>query len=158
MEMVKKGENMLNTLLNGFDLTKIVGNSLYFILALILLDIVTGLLASAVEKKLNSKINFQGMIKKVGELVALVFITLVDAYFKAGGQITKLGVSMLVVYEALSVIENFSRIGINLSFLTKFFDPSKVGSISTDSPTPKDEISSKNEPIVTQDDYNRSLK
>jgi hypothetical protein len=87
-----------------------------------------------------------------------VFITLVDAYFKAGGQITKLGVSMLVVYEALSVIENFSRIGINLSFLTKFFDPSKVGSISTDIPAPKDEISSKNEPIVTQDDYNRSLK
>lgn len=125
--MVKKGENMLNTLISGFDLSQVVGNSLYFILALIILDIITGLLASAVERKLNSKINFNGMIKKVGELVALVFITLVDSYFKANGQVTKLGVYMLVVYEGLSIIENFSRIGINLSFLTQFFDKSKVG-------------------------------
>jgi toxin secretion/phage lysis holin len=127
MEMVKKGENMLNTLISGFDLSKVVGNSLYFILALIILDIITGLLASAVERKLNSKINFNGMIKKVGELVALMFITLVDSYFKANGQVTKLGVYMLVVYEGMSIIENFSRIGINLSFLTQFFDKSKVG-------------------------------
>jgi toxin secretion/phage lysis holin len=146
---------MLNTLITGFDIEKIVGNTFYFILALIVLDIVTGLLASAVERKLNSKINFQGMIKKVGELVALVFITLVDSYFKAHGQITKLGVSMIVIYEGLSVIENFSRIGINLSFLTQFFDQSKVSSIST-STQKGDEIN--NQPIVTQEDLNKRLK
>ena len=117
----------MTTIINGFDINKFVGNSLYVLTALITIDIITGLLASAVEKKLSSKVNFQGMIKKVGELVALVFITLVDAYFKAHGQITKLGVSMLVVYEGLSIIENFSRIGINLSFLTQFFDKSKIG-------------------------------
>jgi toxin secretion/phage lysis holin len=118
---------MLDNLITGFDIEKIVGNTFYFILALIALDIITGLLAAAVERKLNSKINFQGMIKKVGELVALVFITLVDSYFKANGQITKLGVYMIVVYEGLSIIENFSRIGINLSFLTQYFDKSKTG-------------------------------
>jgi toxin secretion/phage lysis holin len=108
------------------NITHIVGNFWYFVLALILLDIVTGLLASAVERKLNSNISFNGMIKKVGELVALVFVTLVDAYFQADGKITKLGVTMMVAYEGLSVIENFSRIGINLSFLTQYFDKSKV--------------------------------
>jgi toxin secretion/phage lysis holin len=118
---------MLDSLITGFDIEKIVGNTFYFILALIVLDIITGLLAAAIERKLNSKINFQGMIKKVGELVALVFITLVDSYFKANGQITKLGVYMIVVYEGLSIIENFSRIGINLSFLTQYFDKSKTG-------------------------------
>jgi toxin secretion/phage lysis holin len=118
---------MLNTLINGFNLNTIVGHPLYFILSLIAIDLLTGLLASAKERKLNSKVNFNGMIKKVGELVALVFITLVDSYFKASGQITKLGVSMIVIYEGLSIIENFSRIGINLSWLTKFFDQSKVG-------------------------------
>jgi toxin secretion/phage lysis holin len=109
------------------SITQIVGNFWYFIIALIALDIFTGLLASAVEKRLSSSVSFNGMIKKVGELVALVFITLIDGYFKANGQITKLGVSMIVIYEGLSVIENFSRIGINLSFLTQYFDRSKIG-------------------------------
>lgn len=118
---------MLNTLITGLDLNKIVDNSLYFILALIVLDIITGLLASAVERKLNSKVNFNGMIKKVGELVALAFVSLVDVYFKGNGQITKLGVTMIVTYEGLSVIENLSRIGIKLTFLTQFFDKTKTG-------------------------------
>jgi phage-related holin len=34
---------------------------------------------------------------------------------------------MIVAYEGLSIIENFSRIGINIKFLTQFFDKSKVG-------------------------------
>jgi toxin secretion/phage lysis holin len=118
---------MLETLLHGIDLSKVVGDALYYILGLITLDILTGLLASAKERKLNSKVNFDGMLKKIGELLALVFVSLVDSYFQVHGQITKLGVSMIVVYEGLSCIENFSRLGINLSFLTKFFDQSKVG-------------------------------
>jgi toxin secretion/phage lysis holin len=118
---------MLETLLHGIDISKIVGDALYYILGLIVLDILTGLLASAKERKLNSKVNFDGMLKKIGELLALVFVSLVDSYFQVHGQITKLGVSMIVVYEGLSCIENFSRLGINLSFLTKFFDQSKVG-------------------------------
>jgi toxin secretion/phage lysis holin len=149
---------MLTSLIHGIDLTKIIGDALYYILGLIALDILTGLLASAKERKLNSKVNFDGMLKKIAELLSLVFVSLVDSYFQTHGQITKLGVSMIFVYEGLSCIENFSRLGVNLSFLTKFFDSSKVGSVPSDSPTPKDAISSNNEPIVTQDDYNRSLK
>jgi toxin secretion/phage lysis holin len=150
---------MLNSLISGFDIEKIVGNTFYFILALIVLDIITGLLAAAVERKLNSKINFQGMIKKVSELVALMFITLVDSYFKANGQITKLGAYMIVVYEGLSIIENFDRIGINLHFLTQFFDRSKVGSIQKDQPIDSSIDNIKpNSPIVTQEDLNKQLK
>jgi toxin secretion/phage lysis holin len=127
MEMVKKGENMLNTLIHGMDITKIVGDALYYILGLIALDILTGLLASAKERKLNSKVNFDGMLKKIGELLALVFVSLIDSYFQVHGQITKLGVSMIVIYEGLSCIENFSRLGIDLSILTQFFDKNKIG-------------------------------
>jgi toxin secretion/phage lysis holin len=118
---------MLETLLHGIDLSKVVGDALYYILGLIILDILTGLLASAKERKLNSKVNFDGMLKKIAELLALVFVSLVDSYFQVHGQITKLGVSMVVVYEGLSCIENFSRLGVNLSFLTQFFDKSKTG-------------------------------
>jgi toxin secretion/phage lysis holin len=123
--MVEKGENMLTTLLYGFDMTKFVGNTLYFILSLIALDILTGLLASAKERKLSSKINFNGMIKKVSELIVLVFVSLIDAYFKANGNVVKLGVSIIIGYEGMSIVENLDRIGWNLKFVTKYFNNGK---------------------------------
>lgn len=79
------------------------------------------------EKELNSSINFIGLIKKVGLFVALAFFLFVDAFVNAQGNIVKIGVAMIVAYEGLSIIENFSRIGINIKFLTKYFDQSKVG-------------------------------
>jgi toxin secretion/phage lysis holin len=123
--MVEKGENMLTTLLYGFDLAKFVGSTLNFILSLIALDILTGLLASAKERKLSSKVNFNGMIKKIAELIGLVFVSLIDAYFKANGQVVKLGVSIIIGYEGMSIIENLDRIGFNLKILTKYFNNGK---------------------------------
>ena len=119
---------MLDVLIEGFDISRFVGNAFTLLLALIVMDIVTGILVAGKERKINSSINFDGMIRKVGELLALVFITLVDVYLQTEGKVTTLGVSMLVIYEVLSIIENFSRIGVNLNFLTKFFDPEKVQS------------------------------
>src|SRR5690606_35038222 len=116
---------MLDVLIEGFDISRFVGNAFTLLLALIVMDIVTGILVAGKERKINSSINFDGMIRKVGELLALVFLTLVDVYLQTEGKVTTLGVSMLVVYEGLSIIENFSRIGVNLNFLTKFFDPEK---------------------------------
>lgn len=117
---------MLDVMLHGFDITKVIGNVFYVILFMIAFDVLTGLLASAIEKKVNSSINYVGLIRKLGEIVALAFITFIDAYFQTNGNIVKIGAGMLIVYEGISIIENFSRIGINLSFLTKFFDENKI--------------------------------
>ncbi|WP_251033653.1 phage holin family protein [Bacillus sp. ISL-75] len=114
-------------LLMHFDITTIVGNVWYVALGFILFDVVTGLLAAAIERKLNSSINYVGMIRKVGEFVALAFLVFIDAYVGANGLIIKLGVGMIVAYEAMSIIENFSRIGIDMKFLTKYFDKDKIG-------------------------------
>ena len=114
-------------IINGFDITHIVGNVWYLALGFIIFDIITGLLAAGAERKINSSINYIGMIRKVGEFVALAFLIFVDAFFDADGYVTKVGVGLIVVYEGLSIIENFSRIGIDLKFLTKYFDKSKVG-------------------------------
>jgi toxin secretion/phage lysis holin len=116
---------MLSTLISGIDLSKFVLNPLYFIMTLITLDVLTGLLASAKERKLNSKVNFNGMIKKVAELLLLVFITLIDTYFKANGEVIKMGTWMIIIYEATSIIENFKRVGWDISILTKYFDQGK---------------------------------
>jgi toxin secretion/phage lysis holin len=113
--------------LSGFDITTVVGNVWYVALGFILFDMVTGLLAAGVERKINSSINFIGIIRKVGLFVALAFVVFIDAYLGSQGYIIKLGVGMIVAYEGLSIIENFSRIGIDVKFLTKFFDKNKVG-------------------------------
>ena len=113
--------------ITGFDITKVVGNVWYVALGFITFDIVTGLLAAGAEKKINSSINFIGLIRKVGLFVALAFFVFVDAYFKSQGYIIKLGVGMIIAYEGMSIIENFSRIGINVKFLTQYFDKNKIG-------------------------------
>ncbi|MED4354795.1 phage holin family protein [Schinkia azotoformans] len=114
-------------LFHSFEITQIVGNVWYVVLGFILFDVVTGLLASAVERKLNSSVNYIGLLRKVGEFVALAFLVFVDAYTRSDGYIIKLGVGMIVAYEGLSIIENFSRMGIDIKFVTKYFDKNKVG-------------------------------
>jgi toxin secretion/phage lysis holin len=113
--------------LNGFDITMVVGNVWYIALAFIIFDILTGLLAAAVEKKLNSSINYVGLIKKVGLFVALAFLVFMDAFVSADGYIIKIGVGLIVAYEGMSIVENFSRIGIDINFISKYFDPNKTG-------------------------------
>ncbi|WP_332632039.1 phage holin family protein [Halalkalibacter flavus] len=117
----------MTTFTGSFDIMMVVGNVWYVALGFILFDIITGLLAAATEKKLNSSINYVGMIKKVGLFVALAFLVFMDAFVSADGYIVKLGVGLIVAYEGMSIVENFSRIGIDIKFLTKYFDREKVG-------------------------------
>ena len=124
---MKVGVIMVEALLLGFDIKDEVGYFFKALLIMIVFDILTGILASAREKKINSSINYDGIITKIGEIVGLFFMSFADLYLKTNGAIVKVGVGMLIVYEALSIIENFSRIGVNIKFLTKYFDPEKVG-------------------------------
>jgi toxin secretion/phage lysis holin len=117
----------LTVFFNGFDITTVVGNVWYVALTFIVFDILTGLLAASVEKKLNSSINYVGLIKKVGLFVALAFLVFMDAFVNADGYIVKIGVGLIVAYEGMSIIENFSRIGIDVKFISKYFDPNKTG-------------------------------
>ncbi|GIN88714.1 hypothetical protein J6TS2_51000 [Heyndrickxia sporothermodurans] len=110
-----------------FDITAVVGNVWYVALVFITFDVVTGLLAAGVERKINSSINFIGLLRKVGLFVALAFLIFIDAYVQSDGYIIKLGVGLIVAYEGMSIIENFSRIGIDVKFLTKYFDKNKIG-------------------------------
>ena len=114
-------------IIEGFDITAFVGNIWYLVLGVISFDVITGLLAAGAEKKINSSINYIGMIRKVGEFVGVAFMVFVDAYLKANGYIVKLGVGLIVAYEVMSIIENFSRIGIDMKFITKYFDKNKLG-------------------------------
>ena len=117
---------MLQAFVEGFDIVNITNNAFYVILVMIGFDVITGLLVAGRKRKINSSINFEGLIRKFGLIIALFFVTFVDAYFQTEGKITGLAVGMIILYEGISIIENFARIGIDLKFLTKWFDPKKV--------------------------------
>jgi toxin secretion/phage lysis holin len=113
--------------IGGLDITTVVGNVWYLALSFIFFDILTGLLAAAAEKKINSSINYIGLIRKVGLFIALAFLVFMDAYVRAHGYIIKLGIGLIVTYEGISIVENFSRLGINIKFITKYFDTKTKG-------------------------------
>ena len=116
---------MLMELLYGIDIEKFIGNMFYFLLAWIIFDILTGLLRAMKDRKVNSSINFEGLIRKAGELVGVIFLTLVDLYLNTDGLVTKTGVGLLILYETISIVENFKQIGVNIDFIMKYFDKDK---------------------------------
>lgn len=117
---------MLDNLLFGFDIAQVTNNIFYVVLIMIGFDVITGLLVAGKERKINSSINFEGMIRKIGLIFGLFFVSIMDSYFQTEGKLTGMGVAMIILYEGQSIVENFSKIGVNLGFLTKYFDPKKV--------------------------------
>lgn len=116
---------MLKELFFGVSEDVINLKEVYFLLAFIGLDILTGLIRAGKDRVLNSSINFEGLVRKAGIVLGVVFLTLVDSYLGTEGVITTFGVGALVFYEILSVIENFKQIGINFEFIMKYFDKDK---------------------------------
>jgi len=116
---------MLMELLFGIDVDSFIGNIFYVLLAFIVFDILTGLLRAMKDRKLNSSINFDGLIRKAGEMLGIVFLTFIDLYLNIDGLITKTGVGLLILYEVISIVENFKQIGINFDFIMKYFDKDK---------------------------------
>ena len=112
-------------LLYGIDIGQWVGKPFYALLIWILFDILTGLLRAGKDRKVNSSIKFDGLIRKMGELLGVVFLTFVDIYLGTEGIITKTGVYALILYESISIIENFKQIGVELDFIMKYFDKDK---------------------------------
>src|SRR5690625_1419217 len=116
---------MLMELLFGIDVDSFIGNIFYVLLAFIVFDILTGLLRAMKDRKLNSSSNFDGLIRKAGEMLGIVFLTFIDLYLNIDGLITKTGVGLLILYEVISIVENFKQIGINFDFIMKYFDKDK---------------------------------
>ena len=116
---------MLKELFFGVSEDVINLKEVYFLLGFIGLDIITGLIRAGKDRVLNSSINFDGLVRKAGIVLGVVFLTLVDSYLGTEGVITTFGVGALVFYEILSVIENFKQIGVNFEFIMKYFDKDK---------------------------------
>lgn len=117
-------------LLGGLD------QALQILLWMIVIDYATGFMAGAWSKSLSSQIGFKGIAKKVMILVIVVVAVQVD---KVLGNVNMIRLTVIFFYisnEALSILENASRIGVPLpNFLKNMLkvmkDQSDQGKVAT---------------------------
>lgn len=86
------------------------------IIALIMfavVDYITGVLAGAIEHKLNSEVGFRGITKKVLLLLIVGVANILDVYVIGTRAVTRTAVCLFyIANEGLSIIENSARIGL----------------------------------------------
>lgn len=116
---------MVMELLYGIEIEDLTGNLFYVLVIWIVFDIITGLLRAMRDRRINSSVNFEGLVRKAGEIVGVIFLTFVDSYLNTNGLLTKIGVGALIVYETISIVENFKQIGVDVGVVMKYFDKEK---------------------------------
>lgn len=88
------------------------------------IDIVTGLIKSAIERKLSSNIAFEGFLKKATIMIVIIIANLLDILTSAGVPVFRtMAVFFYIGMEGLSILENFERIGVPLpKAMTKYIN------------------------------------
>ena len=95
-------------LVGGFDV------ALKTLVIIVILDYISGVLSALYNKKLNSKIGFKGIIKKLSYFCIIVLATLLDKLLGNSGAIRTLVIYFLVANDGLSIIENVAKMGVPL--------------------------------------------
>ena len=85
---------------------------LQILLAFVIIDYISGLLASGVEGKLSSKVGFRGIAKKLMIFVLAAVGHLVDKAIGDGSMIQNAIIFFYLGNELLSILENAGRTGL----------------------------------------------
>ena len=94
--------------LGGLDM------ALKTLLILMILDYITGICKSIINKKVNSVIGLKGIVKKVGYLIIVALSFLLDGMVGDTGAIRNLVVYFFVANEGISILENWGAMGLPL--------------------------------------------
>lgn len=97
----------------GFYLGEMNG-FLYTLIALVVADYITGLLRAGIERKLDSKIGFKGIAKKVMIFIIVGIANLCDTHLlKGDGTMIRTAIVFFyIANEGLSILENSVAIGL----------------------------------------------
>lgn len=95
-------------LLGGIDI------ALKSLIIIIIVDYLTGIAAAIYNKKLNSKVGFKGIVKKLCYFLIVAVAVVVDNLTGQHGIIRTLVIYFLVANDGLSIIENLSKMDIKL--------------------------------------------
>ena len=83
------------------------------LVALIILDYISGVIAAAVEKRLSSEMGAKGIAKKIFMLLIVALANIVDINVIGDGHVLKtVTVVFYICNECISLIENAGRIGV----------------------------------------------
>lgn len=85
---------------------------LQILLAFVIIDYITGLIASGVEGKLNSRVGFRGIAKKLMIFILVAVGHLVDEAIGEGNIVQNIIIFFYLGNELLSIIENAGRTGL----------------------------------------------
>ena len=83
------------------------------LIALIVLDYISGVIAAAVEKKLSSAVGAKGIAKKIFMLLIVAVANIVDINVIGEGHVLRTVTTVFYICnECISLIENAGRIGV----------------------------------------------
>ena len=83
------------------------------LVALIILDYISGVIAAAVEKRLSSEVGAKGIAKKIFMLLIVALANIVDINVIGDGHVLKtVTVVFYICNECISLIQNAGRIGV----------------------------------------------
>ena len=83
------------------------------LIALIIIDYISGVIAAAVEKRLSSEVGAKGIAKKIFMLLIVALANIVDINVIGDGHVLKtVTVVFYICNECISLIENAGRIGV----------------------------------------------
>lgn len=86
---------------------------MYTLIALIVLDYISGVIAAVIEKKLSSEIGAKGIAKKVLMLLIVAVANIVDINVIREGHVLKsVTIFFYIANEGISLLENGSRLGV----------------------------------------------
>ena len=87
----------------------------YALIALIVIDYISGVLVAIVEKKLSSEVGFKGIAKKVVILSLVAVGHLLDDAVLGGGAVVRNAVIFFyIANEGISILENAGNLGLPL--------------------------------------------
>ena len=85
----------------------------YALVAFVVIDYLTGLMAAVVEKKLSSEVGFRGIFKKVLIFMLVGIGHIIDRQIIGDGSVLRTAVIFFYISnEGISIIENAGRIGL----------------------------------------------
>ncbi len=89
------------------------------LLVFIIIDYITGILRAIYTKKLSSKIGAKGIIKKVGYIFIVILAALLDKLLNSTGNIRNIVIYMFIANEGISILENWTSMGIKIPKILK---------------------------------------
>ncbi|MCL1789000.1 MAG: phage holin family protein [Oscillospiraceae bacterium] len=85
----------------------------FALIAMVVLDYITGFVSAAVHKRLSSRVGFEGIFKKIMVFVVIAVANIIDVHvFAASGVLRTAAIFFFISNEGLSILENAGRMGL----------------------------------------------